>query len=185
MSKEPTNNESDKIMEQIIKNSKGKTIDLVVEHELHGVTPEMLDWWPDNIDTNERYKLWHPEDHQSFEWEVSPKVGHVGAIQRIVENIGIPTMLRIRWEDPSQSPIPIEYSHALVGSTLDNDDKPMTWMLHEYEKIENGTKLRTTFRLPAKIPKPFIEALRKHNIEEIREFENFLPELYDENKNSD
>ena len=61
----------------------------------------------------------------------------------------------------------------------------MTWMLHEYEKIENGTKLRTTFRLPAKIPKPFIEALRKHNIEEIREFENFLPELYDENKNSD
>ncbi len=185
MSKEPTSNESNEIMAQVLKRSKGKTIDLVVEHELHGVTPEMIDWWWDNIDTTERYKLWHPEDHKSFEWEVSPKEGHVGAIQNIVENIGFPTMLRIRWEDPSQSPIPIEYSHALVGSTLDHDDMPMTWLLHEYEKFENGTKLRTTFRLPAKIPKPLIEAIRKHNLEEISEFENFLPELYDENKNSD
>ena len=114
MSKEPTSNESNKIMEQVLKRSKGETIDLVVEHELHGVTPEMIDWWWDNINTTERYKLWHPEDHKSFEWEVSPKEGHVGAIQRVVENIGIPTTLRIRWEDPSQSPIPIEYSHALV-----------------------------------------------------------------------
>ena len=48
----------------------------------------------------------------------------------------------------------------------------MTWLLHEYEKFDNGIKLRTTFRLPAKIPKTLIEALRKHNIEQIREFEN-------------
>jgi len=156
MSKEPTRNESNKIMEQIFKSSKGKTIDLVVDHELLGVTPEMIDWWWDNIDVTNRYKLWHPEDHKSFEWEVSPKEGHVGAIQRVVENIGIPTTLRIRWEDPSQSPIPIEYNHALVGSTLDHDNKPMTWLLHEYEKIEK-----------------------------ISEFEHFLPELYEENKNSD
>ncbi len=182
MPKEPTSYESNKIMEQILKRSKGKTIDLVVDHELHGVTPEMIDWWWDNIDTSERYKLWHPGDHQSFEWEVSPKEGHIGAIQRIVENIGLPTMLRIRWEDPSLSPIEIEYSHALAGSTLDQDDKPITWLLHEYEPIENGTKLRSTFRLPAKAPKPFIEALRKHNIEEISEFANFLPKLYEKNK---
>ena len=174
--------ESDKIMEQILKRSKGKTIDLVVDHELPGVTPEMIDWWWDNIDSSDRYKLWHPDDHKSFEWEISPKQGHVGAIQRIVENIGLPTMLRIRWEDPSSSPIPIEFSHALVGSTLDSEDKPITWLLHEYEQIENGTKLRTTFRLPAKAPKPFIEALRKHNIEEIGEFTNFLPALYEESK---
>jgi len=185
MSKEPTSYESNKVMEQIYKNSKGKTVDLVVDHELLGVTPEMIDWWWDNIESTKRYKLWHPEDHKSFEWEVSPKEGHIGAIQHVVENVGIPTTLRIRWEDPDQSPIPIEYSHALVGSTLDHDDKPMSWLLHEYEKIENGTKLRTTFRLPEKIPNPFIEALRKHNIEEISEFENFLPKLYDENKNSD
>lgn len=182
MSKNDKNFESDKIMEQILRRSKGKTIDLVVDHELLGVTPEMIDWWWDNIDSSDRYKLWHPKDHKSFEWEVSPKKGHVGAIQRIIEIIGLSTMLRIRWEDPSSSPIPIEYSHALVGSTLDSEDRSITWLLHEYEQIEHGTKLRTTFRLPAKVPKSFIEALRKHNIEEIGEFINFLPALYEENK---
>lgn len=182
MSKNDKDFESYKITEQIFKRSKGKTIDLVVDQELPGVTPEMIDWWWDNINSSERYKLWHPKDHISFEWEVSPEKGHIGAIQRIVENIGSPTKLRIRWEDPNSSPIRIEYSHALVGSTLDHENKPLSWLLHEYEEFGNGTKLRTTFRLPAKTPKYFIEALRKHNIEEIAEFTNFLPELYKENK---
>ena len=56
-----------------------ETIDLVVDHELHGVTPEMIDWWWDNMEKG--YPLWHPEDHISFVWEVAPAtVGHVGAI---------------------------------------------------------------------------------------------------------
>ncbi|MFX1503075.1 MAG: phloretin hydrolase, partial [Promethearchaeota archaeon] len=120
--------------------------------------------------------------HKSFEWEISPEKGHIGAIHRLVENIETSTKLRVRWEDPNSSPIPIEYSHFLVGSTLDSEDKILTWTLHEYEETEYGTKLRTTFRLPAKIPKSFIKALRKHNIEEIGEFSNFLPKLYEENK---
>ncbi len=171
-------------MEHIIKISEGKTMDLVVDHILHGVTPEMIDWWWDNIDTTERYKLWHPKDHHSFQWEVSPKKGHIGAIHKVVENIGPPTTLRIRWEDPSTSQIPIEYDHANVGSTLDQNDNSISWVLHEYESIENGIKLRSTFRLPAKVPEPFIEILRKHNKEEISEFVNFLPRLFEENKNS-
>ena len=185
MSKEPPSNESNKIMEQILKMSKDQTMDLVVDHILPGVTPEMIDWWWDNIDTTERYKLWHPKDHKSFQWEISPKKGHIGAVQRVEENIGeLPTTLRIRWEDPSSSPIPIEYDHALVGSILDPNDNPTGYALHEYESIENGTKLRTTFRLPAIVPKQFIEALRKHNKEEMGEFVNFLPRLFEENKNS-
>ncbi|MFX1410527.1 MAG: DAPG hydrolase family protein [Promethearchaeota archaeon] len=183
MSKEPSNYESNKIMEQILKMSKGETMDLVVNHILHGVTPEMINWWWDNIDTTERYKLWHPRDHQSFQWEISPKESHIGAIHRVVENIGLPTMLRIRWEDPSSSEIPIEYAHALAGSILDRNDNPTSWVLHEYESIENGTKLRTTFRLPARVPKEFIAALRKHNKEEMGEFVNFLPRLFKKSKN--
>lgn len=184
MSKEPPSSESDKIMEQIPKMPKGKTIDLVIDHTLYGVKPEMIDWWWDNIDTTERYKLWHPKDHQSFQWEISPKEGHIGAIHRVVENIGVSATLRIRWEDPSTSPIPIEFDHALLGSILDRNDNPTSWVLHEYKSIKNGTKLRTTFRLPASIPKQVIEALRRHNKEEIGEFVNFLPILFEENKNS-
>ena len=87
MPKEPPSSEPDKIMEQIIKMSEGKTIDLVVDHILPGVTPEMIDWWWDNINTTERYKLWHPEDHKSFQWEISPKDGHIGAIHSEAQDL--------------------------------------------------------------------------------------------------
>ena len=163
--------------------SESKTIDLVVDHTLQGVTPEMIDWWWDHIDTTERYKLWHPKDHKSFEWEVPPKESHIGAIHRVDEDIGgITTTLRIRWEDPSTSPISVEFDHTLFASVLDDNDNSTSWLLHEYESIENGTKLRSTFRLPARAPKQFIEALRKHNKEEIGEFVNFLPKLFEEHK---
>jgi hypothetical protein len=60
MSKKPQSYESNKITEQIFKRSRGKTMDLVVDHILLGVTPEMIVWLWDNIDSTERYKLWHP-----------------------------------------------------------------------------------------------------------------------------
>jgi hypothetical protein len=54
---------------------KGKTVNLVMEHELHGVTPAMINWWWDNMD-NDSYRLWHPEDHLALEWQILP--GRVG-----------------------------------------------------------------------------------------------------------
>jgi len=170
------------VMEDIAKRSQSETVDLVIDHELIGVTPEQIDWWWGNIKDTERYKLWHPEDHVSFEWEKTPKKGQFGAIHRVIETIKVPTMLRIRWEDPSLHPIKAIYDHMITGSILDSKDNPISWILHEYEAIENGTRLRTTFRLPAKVPKWFIHALHKHNIEEIGEFTKFLPELYEKNK---
>ena len=82
--------------------------EIIANHEIHGVTPEMIDWWWDHIDTTERYKLWHPTDHVSFVWLVSPATnGHVGAVQRIVEFLnGIPATpvaLEIRWEDAKEA----------------------------------------------------------------------------------
>ena len=52
-----------------------KTMDLMNDHELPGVTPEMLDWWWKNMVDPEYYKLWHPEDHISIEWEVPIQEG--------------------------------------------------------------------------------------------------------------
>ena len=178
---EETSRKAFEIMEQIAKTSESETVDLVVDHELMGVTPEMIDWWWDNI-SKERYKLWHPEDHLFFEWEKTPENGHVGAVHRVIETVKVPTMLRIRWEDPTSHPIKASYSHVLAASILDSEDNSLSWITHEYESIENGVQLRTTFRLPAKVPKWFIKALNKHNMEEIGEFTNFLPALYEENK---
>ena len=179
---EEMSRESFQVMEEIARASKSETVDLIVNHELKGVTPEMIDWWWDHINNTERYKLWHPNDHISFKWEKSPENGHVGAIQCVIETVKVPTMLRIRWEELSSIPIKATYSHVLAGSVLDSNDKPLSWILHEYESIDDGTRLRTTFRLPAKVPRWFIKALRKHNIEEISQFTNFLQKLYEENK---
>ena len=167
------------------KKSNNETIDLIVEHELSGVSPEMIDWWWDHIDNSERYRLWHPKDHKSFESEISPAnvKDHVGAIHRVVETIeGRPTTLRIRWENPDSIPIKAEFTHKNAASVLNNKDKPISWVLHEYHSIPNGTHLRSTFRLPAQIPNSFIEHLRKHNIEEIGHFTEFLPRLYEEER---
>lgn len=169
------------LMREMVEESKSETVDLIVEHELQGVTPEMIDWWWDHIDNTECYKLWHPKDHISFEWEVPPiKHGHVGAIQIVVEKIGEtpPVKMRIRWEDPSSVPISTTYSHVLAASIIGYDDKPLVWLVHEYEAEFYGTRMRSTFRFPAKMPSSILEALRKHNKEEMGQFSKFLPELY-------
>jgi len=169
------------IIREIVKESKSETVDLVVEHKLRGVTPEMIDWWRDHIDNTERYKLWHPEDHVSFRWEVPPsKHGHVGAIQVAVEKIGEtpPIKLRIRWEDPGSVPISTTYSHVLAASIIDHDNKPFIWLAHEYESEPYGTRMRSTFRFPAKMPPSVLEDMRNHNKEEMGRFSKFLPKLY-------
>ncbi|WXG39817.1 MAG: phloretin hydrolase [Candidatus Freyarchaeum deiterrae] len=169
------------ILREIVKESKSETVDLVVEHKLRGVTPEMIDWWWDHIDNTERYKLWNPEDHVSFRWEAPPsRHRHVGAIQVAVEKIGEtpPIKLRIRWEDPGSVPISTTYSHVNAGSIIDQDNKPLIWLVHEYEAETNGTRMRSTFRFPALIPPSILDDMRNHNKEEMGQFPKFLPKLY-------
>jgi hypothetical protein len=168
------------IMVVTARRSHGEYTDLVVEHELPGVTPEMLDWWWDNIEDTERYKLWHPDSHQVFEWEHDCEE-HVGKVQVVREKVGLfPITLRIRWEDPDDAPIPRVYSHANLGSILDGRDRPLSWLLHQYEAMPAGTGMRSTFRLPSKTPAWFIKALKKHNREEMAQFSVFLPALFEE-----
>lgn len=160
-------------------------VSIVVEHALNDVTPEMIDWWWNNIDNSERYKLWHPEEHVDFKWLVDPKVhGHVGAISASIESAGdgLEFPLRIRWEDPKDCPINTHYSHVLMGSCLDDDDDVISQVIHQYEKSENGTVMTSTFIFPKGLP-PFINlsGLYKHNVEEMSQFSIFLPKLFAEN----
>jgi hypothetical protein len=159
-------------------------MDLVVHHELRGVTPVMIDWWWDNIDTTERYRMWHPESHLTFEWEGERGCEHIGKVHRVTELVGDTTIeLRIRWEDPENIPIERIYSHVNAASILNDKDEPISWALHEYEAADWGTKMRSTFRLPEELPEGFIEGLRKHNMEERAQFQVFLPDLYKEHRN--
>ena len=146
-------------------------------HEIQGVTPEMIDWWWDHIDTTDRYKLWHPVDHHSFEWLVSPAQGHIGAIQRIVESFGgmAAPPIEIRWEDSKRASA--EYNHVLLASSTMNGERAAD-LMHEYEEAPYGTRLRTHFHFPPGPPEEFIKAVYQHNKEEMGYFSTFLPDLY-------
>ncbi len=114
-----------KVTELTARISAGRTKDLVVHHEIQGVTPEMIDWWWDHIGDTERYRLWHPKSHQFFTWEAGADGAHVGRGHRVVEKIaGIPTMLRIRWEEEDTVPVDRMYGHVNVGSILDSKEIP-------------------------------------------------------------
>lgn len=169
------------ILYLIARMSKGETVDITIDHELQGVTPEMLDWWWLNMGDTERYKLWHPKDHISAQWEMSPEEDSSNATQLALEKIGgLPALLRIRLTDPSSILTSLTYSNAMGGCVLDDKDNPITWIVHEYESMPDGTRMRSTFRLPAKAPRFFREQLRKHCMEEMAQFPVFLPQLYKE-----
>jgi hypothetical protein len=160
----------------------GKTKPLVVEHELKDVTPEMITWWWDNIQDTERYKLWHPKDHIAFEWVVTPTQGHVGAIQKATEKIGgMPMTFLIRWEDPKS--VKTEYQNVLAASIISDDGNVIMRFSHEYEATPYGVHMRSTFHVPGRVSWIIRSGLRKHNIEEMARFSEFLPDLYLKNTN--
>ncbi len=145
--------------------SKGETVDLVIEHpELAGLTLDMLKWWGVNRNDS-RYKMWCPEDHISFEWEVPPSKGQdAGAIERAEEKIG---------EFPA-SVLRIKRGVGILGP----GDQPIAKIRHDSVETPKGIKMRSTFTFPAKTPKRFLDAMRKHCLMEMGHFPEFLPSLY-------
>ena len=165
----------------VVRISRSETKDLVVNHEIPGVTPEMIDaWWLIMSDT-ENYKLWHPKDHFWARLEIREEAGRTTMTQHVLENIGgVPSLLHIRMEDPNSINVPKEYSHVFAGAGLDKSGIPYAWIIHQYEEMPGGTKMRSTFRIPAKTPGFIVGALCRHNQEEMSQFSKFLPKLYRE-----
>ncbi len=153
----------------------------ISDYEIQGVTPDMFDWWFDNMDKG--YVLWHPIDHKSFEWIVPPgKVGHVGAI--LAPGQGRPggavTKGRSRREDVSFVPADmIIYDHVEANSNIDADNKNTgQYIIHQYEATDYGTRLRSIqVRRPS--PGARVEAdPGRHLREEMGRASAFIPELY-------
>jgi hypothetical protein len=160
------------VLVEAFEKSKGKTVDLVIEHEeAKGLSPEMFDWWLFNQDKEDRYHTWYPKDHVSCKWEIPPgKNGPAGSLCVVVESMGeFPASpLRIRAEDPAP-----EWS-----SISDAKDRRVAWIHEVIEKTPTGVKMHSLFRLPAQTPKKFLEAMRRHNEEEMARLVEILPGLY-------
>ncbi|MCG8313269.1 MAG: hypothetical protein MI976_08640 [Pseudomonadales bacterium] len=165
---------------------------VVVDQEIIGLTPFMLDWWWDNIDTTKRYMQWHPTAHLDFEWLAPPSQPNqlaysVGAVQLVSEYIGpYKSNLLITWLDPAKIADEIEYTHWVYAKT---DLKELQGILpqrmhHQYQFNEtgNGIMMRSTFNIPAFfdffMPK-FSVRLAEHALQEMQMLQYFLPELFE------
>ena len=127
-------------------------------HEIRGVTPEMLDWWWDNMEKG--YPLWHPVDHHDFVWEQgkSPgEIGHIGAVQIADQGVQRTGGARATWLNVDVVPFTPEYDHVLVLEGFSADEENMDIDVHQYEARDYGSAHRWTILLKG----PKAEELRK------------------------
>jgi hypothetical protein len=171
---------------------------LTIDHDVvRGVTPAMLAWWFGQIGgtmeyrgrTWSRYRVWHPRDH--IEWDLvgpASPVG-VGSRFRIVEAFGrnpdflVDSTELVAKLDESG----IRLTRSLAGSTVFS-------LEHWFEQVPDGTRYRSRMEVggtgvlgrllfnpiirPRLFPDEMGRAWLSHNVEEVGNFEHFLPELY-------
>ncbi len=143
--------------------SGGKTVDLIVDQEVAGVTPEIFNWWTTQIPAS--YKMWYPEAHLSAKIEVPPSGG--------------PPIVMIReWVGEFDTVFRCIPSYGQGLTLITPDGKPMGGIIHEVKLSPNGMQMHSIFRFPAKTPQPFLDAMREHCKAEMQDLPGFLPELY-------
>jgi len=172
------------VMMKAYKESGGEVVDLPVEHgELPGITLEQFRWWGENMNTPKLYRMWHPEDHISHEMKTTTdKNGNAVTMLYAEEKIGdySASVLRIRMGDPNASPVSPTYKPMTNGTMLGPDDEEIGGVYHECEETPGGMKMHSTFRMPARIPKEYLDALYQHSRTEMANLTKFLPKLYAE-----
>ncbi len=177
-----------------------------IEHDtMKGVTPEMLRWWFEHIDTSTRfngedfsgphvpvYRLWHPYDHIAVSWSrrVHDQSGRLapGSVIQIQENIGAryPVKMKARVTKFDDDGFNFD---LLLGGLI-----RVGSVVHRYEEVEGGSSFYTEVLLGWTLPivgrahnrlmrrfangAELIRAWIVHNIEESGETEKFVPVLF-------
>jgi hypothetical protein len=170
-----------------------------IEHEiLRGITPQMLVWWFKHLEGDmlvegrrvSRYRVWHPRDHVAIEYSRRNADGSVGvgcAIHLTEMLGGHPGYLIdvhtdiTRLEEGGFAHRP--RFHGLRLAAMD----------YEFTEAAGGTLYRNSLTVGApgwlgRLLNPLIRrfafdekrgrAWIRHNIEEVGNFESFLPRLY-------
>ena len=170
-----------------------------IEHQVvRGVTPKMLVWWFKHLDGDmlydgqrlNRYRVWHPRDHISIEYSKRNSDGSigVGCVIHLTEMFGAnPDHLTdVHTEITKLDEQGFAHRPRHRGLQLSRMD-------YEFEAVESGTRYRNSLTVGAdgfvgRMVNPLIRmfvfdeargrAWIKHNIEEVGNFESFLPQLY-------
>ncbi|MFN8394200.1 MAG: hypothetical protein U0176_05935 [Bacteroidia bacterium] len=173
---------------------------LEILHDIiHGVSPEMLLWWFQNIggemvyqgQTYPRYLVWHPVDHIHWALAKSDALGGAGqgASFRIVEAFGADMRQLVDSVEVVEKLdiTGIRLVRRIAGTEVFS-------LQHDFHRDAAGTRYVSHMVVGTGSPvmgflfnrmiRPFIftqqmgHAWLLHNIEEVGNFEFFLPELY-------
>jgi hypothetical protein len=163
---------------------------IVVEQEIRGIRPELLDWWWDNINSSERYWLWNATGHRAFQWTTPPSNPRdldysVGATQQVTERVaGHDIDASITYLDPALARDCVNRDHWILARTAFNGiaSEP-GWLLHEYAANAAGTGivLRTSYAIPAAVEAAYPgykTAYAGHIKKEMQKLHSFLPGLF-------
>jgi len=173
-----------------------------IRHDvLRGVTPAMLVWWFNNIEGDmdlggrrvPRYRVWHPRDHVLLEYVGKARDGRnfgPGARVHIVEFLGgrleykVDIVSTVEFLDETG----LAHSDRIMGIEVARLD-------YHFTPVASGTLYRNSltvgspgppaarflvnrFVRPRLFPDEMGEAWLRHNVEEVGNFEYFLPVLY-------
>ncbi|TNC83417.1 MAG: hypothetical protein CSH37_14325 [Thalassolituus sp.] len=169
----------------------GYKIAVEFDQHIEGVAPEMLDWWWNNIRTEQRFIDWNPEQHIAFELVEPPANPDsldlaVGTVQNISEYLGGFTIdTQVTWAEPYntgagdyQLVAEIEFQRLQDISIPGNG-----WLVYDYQPDEDltGTDVHATLLLPevASIAFPGIKnTLTEHLRSDLTRTSEFLPDLF-------
>jgi len=153
--------------------SAGKTVDVVIDQEVAGVTPQMWTWWfSGNLERY--YRLWLPANHFSAKMTVPEGSGGVPLVQ-IEEMIG-----------PYYTQFDCHIIPGGIGggarglAFLTPDGKTYGTLTHDVTPSANGIKIHSVFTFPAKTDQALLDATYEHCKIEMQELTRFLPALYNE-----
>lgn len=172
-----------------------------IEHELiRGVTPTMLVWWFKHLEGDmiydgrplSRYRVWHPCDHIAIEYSRRNPDGSigVGCFIHLTEMLGANPdyLVDVHTEIVKLDETGFAHRPRFYGLRLAQMD-------YEFVKTNDGTLYSNSLTVGAcgmlgRWINPLVRkfafdearghAWIKHNIEEVGNFEAFLPELYAE-----
>jgi hypothetical protein len=171
-----------------------------VDEIVKGITPKMFVWWFSggligdmDIDGRAvpRYRVWHPYDHvQARALTNRPYEAKEGAIAELEEYFGrnpeYYTNLAVRID---------HIDEEMVTTTWFENGIAVGHLDHELEAVPGGMRLGHVMYVPGETtevgkllaprvwPRAMGEAWLKHGIEEMANFENFLPQLYEREAN--
>lgn len=174
-------------------------INFWIEHQVvRGVTPKMLVWWFKHLEGDmlydgqrlNRYRVWHPRDHISIEYSRRNPDGTigVGCVIHLTEMFGANPdyLIDLHTEITKLDEQGFAHRPRLHGLRLARMD-------YQFNAVESGTLYRNSLTVGAAgivgwIVNPLIRTFAfdeargrawiKHNIEEVGNFESFLPQLY-------